>query len=71
MPDHASVRQLFMDLVLAQRMLDVVVLDLITPTVVEVVDLASDLTAILQVKSLVDLGEATLAQDGQDQILVV
>ena len=63
MSHHSAVRQLFMDLILAQSMLDVVILDLITPTVVKVVNLAGNLTAILQVKSLIDLREATLAQD--------
>ena len=71
MPHHTPVRQLFMDLVLAQRMLDVVVLDLVTPAVIEVVDLAGDLATILQVKRLVHLREATLAEDGQDEVLVV
>ena len=63
MSHHSAVRQLFMDLILAQSMLDVVILDLITPTVVEVVNLAGNLTAILQVESLIDLREAALAQD--------
>ena len=51
----ASIVQLFMDLVLSQSMLDVVIFDLVTPTVVEVVNFAGYLTAIFQIEGLVDL----------------
>ena len=69
--DHTAVVQLFMDLVFAQRVLDVVVLDLVRPAIVEMVDLARDFTAILQVEGFVDLAEATFAQNREDQVLVV
>lgn len=59
--DHAAIVQFFVDLVFSQRMLDVVVLDLVRPAIVEMVDLACDFTTILQVKGFVDLAETTFA----------
>ena len=52
-------------------MLNVVVFDLVVPTVIEMVNFAGDFTAILQVKRLVDLREATLAKNTQNEVLVV
>ena len=69
--DHAPIVQLFVDLVLAERVLDVVIFDLVVPTVVKMVDFAGDFAAIFQVKRLVDLGEATLAKNAQNEVLVV
>ena len=58
--DNASIVQFLVDLILSQRMFNIVILHLVTPTVVEVVDLAGDFAAIFQVKRLVNLWEATL-----------
>ena len=69
--NHAPIVQLFVDFVLPQRMLNVVVFDLVVPTVIEMVNFAGDFTAILQVKRLVDLREATLAKNTQNEVLVV
>lgn len=44
---YASVIQLLMDLVLSKCMLYVVILDLIAPTVVEVMDLAGYFATVL------------------------
>lgn len=53
--DNASIVQFLVDLILSQRMFNIVILHLVTPTVVEVVDLAGDFAAIFQVKRLVNL----------------
>ena len=52
-------------------MLYVVILDIIGPTVVEVVNLASHLATVLQVKGFVYLAESTLAQNWQNQVLII
>ena len=62
--NNAPVVQFLVDLVLAQRMLDVIVLDLITPTVIKMMNFASNFSAVLQVKGLVDLRKATFAKNG-------
>jgi hypothetical protein len=51
---NPSVVKVFMNLVLSQSMLDVALLDLLAPTVVEMVNLASHFTAVLQIVALVD-----------------
>lgn len=51
---HPAVVELLMDFVLPQRVLDVVVLHLVTPAIVEVMDLASHLLAQLNVESAVN-----------------
>ena len=53
--DNASIVQFLVDLILSQSMFNIVILHLVTPTVVEVVDLAGDFAAIFQVKRLVNL----------------
>lgn len=58
---HSSVHQLFMDLILPQRMLDVVILYLIGPRVVKRVDFASHFSAHVDVECFVYLWESTLA----------
>lgn len=63
--------QVLVDLVLTNRMLDVVVLDLLRPTVVEVVHLAGDLTTRLQVIRLVHFRVATLAQHAHDKVAIL
>jgi hypothetical protein len=52
--DDPSVVKVFMNLILSQGVLDVALLDLLTPTVVEMVNLASHFTAVLQIVALVD-----------------
>ncbi len=54
------------NLIFTQGMLDVVVFYLITPTVVEVVNLACYLTELLKIKRFIYLWEATLAQNRKD-----
>ena len=51
--DNSSIVEFLVDFIFSQSMLNIVVLDLITPTVIEVVDFAGDLPAVLQVKGLV------------------
>ena len=53
--DHPSMVEVFMYLILSNGMLDIVVLDLLRPTVVEVVDLASYLSAVLEVIGFIHL----------------
>ena len=69
--DDSPVVQILVDLVLPYCMLDVIVLDLLRPAVVEVVDFAGDLPTVFEVEGFVDLGEASLAQNGQDEVLIV
>lgn len=45
--DHTSVVQFFVDLILAQGMLYVIILYLIAPAIIEVMNLASDFSAVL------------------------
>lgn len=60
---YSAVVQVLVNLVLSDGVLDVVVLDLLGPAVVEVVDLAGHLAAVLQIEGLVDLGVPALAED--------
>ena len=60
-----------MDLIFPDSMLDIIILDLLAPTVVEVVDFASHLPAVLQIVSLVDLRIATFTKNTQDQVSVL
>ena len=53
--DNAPIVELFVNLILAQRMLYVVILDLVTPTVVKLMNFTGNLAAIFKVKGLVDL----------------
>ena len=69
--DHTTMAQVFVDLVLTNRMLDVVVLDLLRPTVVEVVHLAGNFTTRLQVIRLVHFRVATLAQHAHDKVAIL
>jgi len=59
----ASIVELLMDFIFPQRVLYVVVFDLVTPTVVKVVNFASDFPTILQIERLINLREPTLAKD--------
>lgn len=52
---HSSIIQLFVNLILPQSMLDVVILHLVIPAIVKVMDLAGNFAAIFEVKSLVHL----------------
>ena len=45
--DYSAIVQFFVDFILSQRMLDVVILNLVIPTIVKVVDLASNFSAVL------------------------
>ena len=53
--DYPSMIEVFMYLILSNGMLDIIVLDLLRPTVVEVVDLASYLSAVLEVIGFIHL----------------
>lgn len=53
--NHSSMVQVLVDFIFSDCMLDIVLLDLLAPAVVEVVDLAGNLSAVLQVKRLVNL----------------
>lgn len=44
--DDSSIIQLLMNFILSERVLDIVIFDLITPTVVKMMDFASNLSAI-------------------------
>ena len=63
LPHDSPVDELRVNLVLPYGVLDVVVLDVLRPAVVEVVDLASDFSAVLKIESLVNFRVASLAQD--------
>lgn len=52
--DDSSIVKFLVDFIFSQSVLNVVVLDLITPTVIEVMDFAGNFPAVLQVKSLVN-----------------
>ena len=69
--NHAPVIQLFVDLVLPQSVLDVVIFDLVCPTVVKVVDLAGNFATVLQIKRFVHFREASLSKNRKNQVLVV
>ena len=45
--NNSSIVQFLMNLVLSERMLDIVIFNLIAPTVVKMMDFASNLSAIL------------------------
>ena len=47
--DHTSMVEVFVDLVLSNRMLDVVILDLLGPAVIEVMNFACHFTAVLEI----------------------
>lgn len=68
---YPPVVEVFVDLVLSDGMLDVVVLDLLGPAVVEVVDLAGYFSAALQVERLVHLRVSALSQDAQYEVAVL
>jgi len=68
--DDPPVVQVFVYLILPDGVLDVIVLDLLGPAVVEVVDLAGNFSAGLQVVCLVDFGVASLAKDAQDEVAI-
>jgi hypothetical protein len=53
--DHTSMVEVFVNLVLSYCMLDVIVLNLFRPTVVEVMDFASHFTAVFEIISPVNL----------------
>jgi hypothetical protein len=49
-------------------MLDVIVFDLIAPTVVEVVDFASNFAAQLNVKRFVNFAKTTFTENAKDEV---
>jgi len=53
--NDSAIVEILMNLVLSQCMLDVALFNLLTPTVVEVVNLACDLSTVLEVITLVYL----------------
>ena len=67
---HPTVVQVLVDLVFSNGMLDIVVLDLLTPVVVEVVDLAGYFPAVLKIEGLVDLRIAAFSEDAQNEVPV-
>ena len=64
--NDAPMAQLLVDLILTQRMLYIVIFYLIAPAIIEVVDFTGDFTTVFEVKGLVDFGETTFAEDGQN-----
>ena len=52
---HPPMDELLVYLVFSQCVLDVIVLDLVAPAVIKVVNLASNLPELVEIKSLVDL----------------
>ena len=69
--DDSSIVKFLVDFIFSESVLNVVVLDLITPTVIKVMDFAGDLPAVLQVKGLVHFREATFSKDRKDQVLII
>ena len=53
--DDAAVVKVFVDFIFSDCMLDVVVFDLLRPTIVKVVDLAGNFPTMLKIEGLVDL----------------
>ena len=53
--DNAPIVELFMYLIFSQSMLDIVILDLVTPAVIEMVYLACNFSAIFQIESFINL----------------
>ena len=68
---YASIVEFLVDLVLTKSMLNVVVLYLIGPTIVKVVNLACHFATVFQVKGFVDFAKTTLAQNRQNQVLII
>ena len=58
---YPSVVEFLMDLIFSKGMLDVVILDLIIPAIIEMVDLACHFSAVFQIKSFIDFRKATFA----------
>jgi len=52
---NSSVIEVFVDLVLSQSMLYVTLFDLLSPSIIEMMNLAGNLSAIFEIISLVDL----------------
>lgn len=67
---NSPIVQVLMNLVLTQCMLNVTLLNLLAPLVVEVVDLAGYLTAVFQVIGFVYLGVAALTKEAEYQVLI-
>lgn len=68
---NSAIVQLLVNLVFTKCMFNVVVLHLVTPTVIKVVDLASNFSKLFKVKSFIYFWKSTFAQNGQNQISVV
>jgi len=60
--DHSPIVEFLMNLVFSERMLNVVVLDLVDPRIIERVNFTSDFSTHFNVKGLVDLREASFAK---------
>ena len=60
-----------MDVVLAERVLYVIGLFVVLPVLVELVDLAGDVALFPHVEALVDLGEAALAEQHEEEVALV
>jgi hypothetical protein len=52
-------------------MFDVRVLNIIVPLIVKVMDFASYLSTVVQVKRFIDLGVTTLAQEGKELVFII
>ena len=58
---YPPVIEFLMDLIFSKGMLDVVILYLIIPAIIEMMDLACHFPAVFQIKSFINFGEATFA----------
>ena len=58
---YPTVVEFLMDLIFSKSMLDVVIFDLIIPTIIKMVDLACHFSAVFQIKSFIDFRETTFA----------
>ena len=61
---NSPVTQILVDLILSDRMFDVIVLDLLGPWVVEVVHLAGHFAAVLQIVGPVDFWVTAFTKNG-------
>lgn len=71
MAKDVNVVQLLENLVLPQGMFNVVDFDSVFPGLVQLVDFAGNEFKLLKIKGLVDLGEASLSNQGEDLVPVL
>lgn len=63
---NPTILKFLVDLIFSECVLDVVIFDLITPAIIKRVNLAGNLPTHLNIKSLINLREASLSQHRQD-----